>query len=196
MPENKVQFGVKNCHFAEITVAEDGSLTYGTWDSVPNAVNFTADPNVASQKEYGDDGLVYEASTTTDATMTLELTTITDEIRKKYLGYEDASDGGLFQVTDGPKKFFGVAIEFNGDAHKTRHVFFKCTLSDGETTQGQTNADNVTFQHGTITLTAYPVPITSDGSKHAIKVKYKEGDTGYSSLFSKPYTMPTLKTAV
>ena len=40
---NKVEFGLRNVHYAVITEGDDGAITYGTPTKIPGAVSITMD---------------------------------------------------------------------------------------------------------------------------------------------------------
>ena len=41
--ENKVEFGLRNCYYAVVTVDEGGKITYGAPKKLPGAVSITFD---------------------------------------------------------------------------------------------------------------------------------------------------------
>ena len=41
--ENKVEFGLRNCYYAVVTVDESGKITYGAPKKLPGAVSITFD---------------------------------------------------------------------------------------------------------------------------------------------------------
>ena len=59
MPENKVVFGLKNCHYAVITEDETGAFTYGTPVALKGATEISLDPRGETSDFYADDVLYY-----------------------------------------------------------------------------------------------------------------------------------------
>ena len=57
--KNKVKFGLKNCHYATTTIAEDGTITYGTLKSLPGSVSLALDAEGENDPFYADDSVYY-----------------------------------------------------------------------------------------------------------------------------------------
>ena len=57
---NKVKFGLKNCHYAKATLDPDtNAVTFGTPVAIPGAVNLSLDPEGDTEPFYADD-MVYQ----------------------------------------------------------------------------------------------------------------------------------------
>lgn len=192
--ENKVKFGISNVVYAMVTaVDEDGKPTYGEWKKLPYAVSLTADVNSNTSSDYADNKLVFSYNSITGATITLEVTHLTDDFKKDVLGWKAASDGGLLQPTDNIKPKIALGFQIDGDAKKSKRWFFLCSVSDPAGDSASTNTESVTFAHDSITLTAYPVVIGTDGISY-LKQTIREGDTGYANacVAGKTPTLPTI----
>lgn len=195
--ENKVKFGISNCVYALVTaVDDDGKPTYDVWKKLPYAVSLTADVNSNTSSDYADNKLVFSYNSITGSTITLEVTHLTDDFKKDVLGWKATSDGGLIQPTDNIKPKIALGFQIDGDAKKSKRWFFLCSVSDPAGDSASTNTESVTFAHDSITLTAYPVAIGTDGISY-LKQTIREGDTGYANacVVGKTPTLPTIAAA-
>ena len=64
---NKVEFGLRNVHYAVITEGDDGAITYGTPTKIPGAVSITIVSGFDKEMPY----LSYIVGTVSDHTLTL-----------------------------------------------------------------------------------------------------------------------------
>lgn len=184
---NKVKFGLSNVHYAVVTEGE--TPTFGAWKSLPTAISLNVSENSNTAQQYADDQLLYVATSTTSTTLGLEMSVVSDEFKKDVLGYLESSRGGLVQIVNDVKKKIALGFEVKGDAKHARHVFFVCEVNNIDEGDHSTNTESPTFANDTINLTAYPVALTN--GKYAIKERIDEGQSGYATLFTNAFTLPT-----
>lgn len=135
---NKVQFGLKNVHYAPIT-EEEGKITYSKPVRIPGGVSLTLTPRGELAEFYADNMLYYSASSNDGYDGTLSIATIPEQFAIDALGeIKDEDDGVLTEKADAKQKEFALLFEFDGDKKATRHVLYKCSANrptiTGETT--------------------------------------------------------------
>ena len=82
---NKVKFGLKNVHYAPLTVGEEGEITFRTPVAIPGAVNLSMDAQGDPSTFYADDMAYYVTTANDGYSGTLEIALIPDSFRKDIL---------------------------------------------------------------------------------------------------------------
>jgi phi13 family phage major tail protein len=177
---NKIKFGLKNVHYAVITET-DGTITYGTPEPIPGAVNLTLDAAGESVQFYADDRVYFEENTNDGYTGNLEIALIPDDFRKDVLGEIEDANGALIENKDAKAKHFALLFEFDGDAKKTRHVLYY-VLASRPSVAGATTTNIKEPQTETLNITARPAPDTGD-----VKAKVPQGEAAYDDFYTAVY---------
>lgn len=154
---NKVKYGLKNVHYALLTVDENGAATYGKPTRIPGAVNLTMDAQGEANTFYADDMAYFVTETNDGYSGTLEVALIPDSFRTDVLNEAlDENDQVLTENVNAATVPFALLFEFNGDQRAIRHVLYNCTCGrtsvSGATT---TNTSEPTTE--TMNLTAAPL---------------------------------------
>lgn len=172
--KNKVEFGLSNVHVA----IEKGD----GWDvpkHIPGAVTFTPSAESDDFHFYADDGDYYNESTDNGYSGELSMALLPDWFLGSVLGYKKLDDGGIVEIKNAPKKRFCLIFEGKGDKEKTRHMFINCGAGK-PTEEFKTLEDKKEVRVQTM-----PITVSGDLESGVIKLKYRESDTGYSTLFTK-----------
>lgn len=135
---NKVQFGLKNVHYAPYEEKE-GVITYEDPIKIPGAVSLTLTPRGELAEFYADNMIYYSAAANDGYDGTLSIALIPERFAIDALGEEkDEDDGVLTERADARQKDFALMFEFEGDVKAVRHVLYKCSANrptiTGETT--------------------------------------------------------------
>lgn len=150
---NKVKFGIKNCHYAVGTVADNGSITYGTPVALPGAVSLSLEPQGENTPFYADNIVYYMGSANSGYQGDLELALVPDAFKKDVLGFKEDKNGILYEDAGAEVVHFALTFEFSGDKHARRHVMYNCTATR-PTVGSTTNTDTKEPQTESITITA------------------------------------------
>lgn len=152
MAENKITFGLKNAHYAKITIDESGTITYATPKPLPGSVEISLEPRGDMTEFYADDILYYSASNNQGYDGTLTIANITDDFAIEILGEEkDETDLVITEKSTSKSSAFALMFEFDGDVKATRHVLYYCNASrpkvgsSTKTDSAEPNTNELTF---------------------------------------------------
>ena len=143
MPDkNKVNFGLKNVHYALITYTS-GVPSWGTVKAVPGAVSASLSQESGETTFYADDSKYYRTSVNNGYTGTLEMADFPADMRKDIWGQTISSTGKLLleSVDDKPQEF-ALLFEINGNETPTRYCFPRCVASRPNLEAATTNETN------------------------------------------------------
>lgn len=186
--EQKVEFGIKNVHYATIT--DDGkALTYGEVKSLPGATEISLDPEGSSDPFYADDTNYFNAVSNQGYKGKLNVARLTDEFRSDVLGDTIDSKGILLEHAEKQPTPIALMFEFSGDLKATRHVLYNVTVtrpSDGS----KTKEDKITPNTQELDFSALPDPYTG-----VPKAKTTQGadSAAYAAWYESVYvSVPTV----
>ena len=173
MSINKVKFGLKNVHYAPLTLT-GGVPSYDTPIPIPGAVSISLSVNGEPENFYADDGVYYVINNNMGYEGDLEIALIPESFHTGPLG--EALDGNnvLVERSDTQLAPFALQFEFDGDQKYIRHVLYNCTASR-PSIEGNTKEETLEVKTETLTIKAAPLP---DG-----KVKAKTGDSTDSTVY-------------
>ena len=155
---NKVKYGLKNAHYALLTIGEDGTVTFGKPVPIPGSVNLTMDAQGETSTFYADDMAYFVTAANDGYSGTFEVALIPDQFRQDVL-HESLDEAAqvLVENINNQTSPFALLFEFTGDKKGIRHVLYNCTctrpsVSGGTTTNTKEPATE------TMNLTASPLP--------------------------------------
>ena len=157
---NKVNFGLKNAHYAVITETA-GAITYGTPKRLPGAVSLSLEPKGETSDFYADDIIYYTTSANQGYEATLELASVTEEFRTEVLGETlSTTDKVIIENAAAKPKKVALMFEFDGDVKATRHLLVYCTVNRPGLS-GATKTEST--EPGTTELSVVASPRATDG---------------------------------
>lgn len=149
--ENKVNFGLKNVHYATFEEV-NGKIVYDTPIPMPGAIELELEPRGELTEFYADDMLYYSAATNQGYNGKLTIANIQEDFAINCLGEEkNEADGVITEKTTAKGKPFAYLFEFDGDIKATRHVLFNCSAnrptvsSSTKTDTSEPNENELTF---------------------------------------------------
>lgn len=176
---NKVKYGLKNVHYALLTLDESGVATFGTPVAIPGAVNLTMDAQGEPSTFYADNMAYYVTAANDGYSGTLEVALIPDSFRTDVLNETlEETTQILTENVDNRTTPFALLFEFDGDQKATRHVLYNCTATRPSVT-GATTTNTKEPTTESMTLTAAPL---SNGNIKA-RTTVNTPDANYSAWY-------------
>ena len=176
--KNKVKFNICNVHYAPITVAEDGTVTFAEPVAMPGAVSISLDPTGEPESFYADGIEYYVINNNQGYDGDLELAIIPESFRTDIL--KETADANNVRVENANSETgsFALLFEFDGDIRKIRHVLYNCSASR-PTIESKTNEEDKEVETETLTIKARPM---ANGY-----VKAKTGDSTTDTVYNDWY---------
>ncbi|MDM5231488.1 major tail protein [Lysinibacillus pakistanensis] len=189
MAENKVQFGIKNVHYAVATEGADDTITYATPVPFPGATALNLDPKGEQSDFYADDRVYYTSSTNSGYEGTLTVAALLQQFRVDVLGDQLGTDKVLTENADAKPKKIALLFEFDGDVKATRHALYNVTVSRPGMA-GETKTE--TTEPGTQELSFTAAPTVTGIVKRSTTAETEAAiyDAWYTKVFE-PTEVPT-----
>ena len=175
MPDkNKVNFGLKNVHYAIITYTNEVP-SWGTPVHVPGAVSANLSQESSDTTFYADDTKYWLTSVNNGYTGSVEMADIPADMRAVIWGQTISSTGKmLIESADDKPKEFALMFEVNGNETPTRYCFPRCKASRPNFEASTTNESK---EPQTQTFDITVLPVVDPTSNSAINGKTKYGTT-------------------
>lgn len=178
--QNKVQFGLKNAHYAVAT--DDGEkLTYGVPIALRGSVEISMDPEGETNPFYADDTNFYNSTSNQGYSGKLTVALVTDDFREQVLGEQYDDNGLLVEGNDSHQHPFALMFEFDGDQSATRHVLYNVTATR-PAISGKTKEDKTEPDTQELNFSASPNPYTN---KTKAKTTVKTSKEVFDSFYTK-----------
>lgn len=178
---NKIVYGLSNVHVFPITATSaTGVPTYGTAIAVPGAVSCSFSAQGSSDPFYADNTVYYQGVSNTGYEGDLEIADIPEAFLTDIMGEIEGKNGTLFENSDVEVKEFAMAFEFNGDAAKRRHLFYRCKATRPDIAS-KTKEENIEPNTNTLSVTMMPRL-----DNKMVKARCEEGDADYAAWYTQP----------
>lgn len=189
--ENKVEFGLRNAHYAIATLDDaTGKITFGAPKKLPGATSLSLDVAGDLIQFKADDVDYYTNPNNQGYSGTLTLARVTDEFKVDILGEEKTADGVMVEAADAQTKRFALMFEFQGDAKAIRHVMYYCSANRPPI--GSTTKDK-----GDPNTTDLSVVVSPRPDNQVVKANSTPGVTAaiYDKWFETVYEIPAATVA-
>lgn len=185
MAKNKVRYGLKNVHFCEYIVDDQGAVTLGTPYHLPGSTELTMDPESEETKFYADDVVYWSGYSDNGYSGELTNANFPDDFKTKFMNYITLDDGGIAQIKGMQNKTVAIIFEGDGDAEKRRGILYNVTI--GQITRTHATVED-TIEPQTATLA---FSVNGDNQTGIVQASYGPSSAAYETIFTNP-PVPTL----
>ena len=159
---SKVKFGLSNAYWAKVTVAADGTVSFGTPVKEPGFVSLSLSDNASENTFYADNIQYYRSTGGQGYTGTMEFAKLSEEFRKEILGETlDATDNVLVENASDTNSPFALLYQVEEDAGKSYRALYYVQAGKIPI-EASTITDTTEPQTDTVDITVSPVPDTMD----------------------------------
>lgn len=191
---NKVQFGLKNVHYALLDLSGNAPL-FGAPVAIPGAVTLTMDEASGGVQKFYADNMVYwrGVSTGSGYSGSLEVAKFPEQMLRDVWGMSlNADDGVLVENANVEPKPFALLYQIDGDQRAEYYVLYNC-MGTRPGVGSTTRTDTTTPTTQTSNISCDPLPdgdvmgSTRPGTAPTIKAGwfssvYKPANTTLSAL--------------
>lgn len=182
MAGNKVQFNLKNVHYAVLDESETGTIEFSTPVPIPGAVTLTLDPQGGVEPFYADGIIYYQAVTNNGYSGDLEVARIPDKMLQDVWGFILNDEGVITENANVEPKAFALLYQIDGDVNEDFYCLYNCT-GTRPGIGGTTNTGSKTPQTRKSTISAVPL---ADGNVMARTTETTQADVK-SNWFKQVY---------
>lgn len=176
---NKVQFGVSNLHYFEVTDTGE-QLKFGEAYRLPGATELELDPEGDLVKFYADNIVYYTSNNNQGYSGKLSIAMTTEDFEALAFGTEKDENGIVTENINNKGKNLALAFEFDGDKKATRHILYNVTFSRPKISS-ETKSEKSEPKAIELEFTLMPDPYTG-------KVKSKTTSTTSENVYNNWYT--------
>ena len=185
--KNKITYGISNVHVFPITSTDASGVP--TYDSkvisMPGATELSLDAEGSSDPFYADDVVYYQGVVNNGYSGSVTLADIPEDFLTVVMKEIKSEGGTFFEDASVEPLEFAMAFEFKGDQKKRRHLFYRCKATR-PSLESKTKEDSI--EPNTPELEIVVMPRLDN---NIVKARCEEGDTDYSTWYTKPVTPVT-----
>ncbi len=164
---NKVQFNLKNVHYAKLTMS-GGDPTWATPVSVPGAITLSLDPKGQQTQLHADGITYYNAVANNGYSGSLEMARIPEQMLSDIWGMTVNSAGVMVEDATTEPAEFALLYQIDGDAEEEFYTLYRCSGSRPGI-GSKTNTDSKEPQTQSIDIEAMPLIASTAALKYKVK---------------------------